>query len=204
MLLTKIDDLQREDHWYLTPEDSCWFLGEYTARAGYQFSTTNSFISNLKKPMSTRGQPQWLHKERAIQEAAQMVALSIGAKARRVASFVPVPPSRARSDPAYDDRLTRVLRQVTPAIDVRELVEQFESIEAAHTTTNRPTPASLQAIYRVAEECSTPAPRALVIFDDVLTTGAHFIAMKASLQERFGTDVPIIGLFLARRAIVTQ
>ena len=39
--LTKIDDLARPDHWYLTPEDDCYFLGEYTARKGSAFSPTN-------------------------------------------------------------------------------------------------------------------------------------------------------------------
>ena len=27
--LTKIDDLTRPDHWNLTEEDDCYFLGEY-------------------------------------------------------------------------------------------------------------------------------------------------------------------------------
>ena len=37
--LTKIDDLTRPDHSYLTAADDCYFLGEYTARKGFAFST---------------------------------------------------------------------------------------------------------------------------------------------------------------------
>ena len=47
--LTEIDDLARPDHWYLTPEDDCYFLGEYTARKGFVFSATNQLVLNFKK-----------------------------------------------------------------------------------------------------------------------------------------------------------
>ena len=36
------------------------------------------------------------------------------------------------------------------------------------------------------------------LFDDVITTGAHFKAAKSLLTERFG-DVAIYGIFVARR-----
>ena len=33
--LSKVDDLTRPDHWYLTEDDHCFFIGEYTARQGF-------------------------------------------------------------------------------------------------------------------------------------------------------------------------
>jgi hypothetical protein len=33
--LTKVDELTRQDHYWLEPDDECLFLGEYTARKGY-------------------------------------------------------------------------------------------------------------------------------------------------------------------------
>jgi hypothetical protein len=57
--LTKLDELTRPDHSYLTAEDDCFFLGEYTARGGYSFSDTNQLVLNFKKDMSKRGQPEW-------------------------------------------------------------------------------------------------------------------------------------------------
>jgi hypothetical protein len=42
--LTKIDDLARPDHSYLTAADDCYFLGEYTARKGFAFGATNRLI----------------------------------------------------------------------------------------------------------------------------------------------------------------
>jgi hypothetical protein len=58
--LTKIDDLTRPDHSYLTAADVCYFLGEYTARKGFAFSATNRLIFNLKKSMDRRGRSEWL------------------------------------------------------------------------------------------------------------------------------------------------
>jgi hypothetical protein len=38
-------------------EDDCYYFGEYTARAGYAFSTTNDLIQNLKSQWTGRVGP---------------------------------------------------------------------------------------------------------------------------------------------------
>jgi predicted amidophosphoribosyltransferase len=43
-----------------------------------------------------------------------------------------------------------------------------------------------------------PPPSVIGLFDDMLTTGAHFRASEAVLQKAF-PGVRIIGLFIARR-----
>ncbi len=53
--------------------DECLYLGEYTARKGYQFSDTNNLVFNLKKPMDRRGQPGWHYKRRDIEQAGEKV-----------------------------------------------------------------------------------------------------------------------------------
>ena len=112
--LTKIDDLTRPDHSYLSAADDCYFLGEYTARKGFAFSTTNQLIFNLKKGIERRDKPEWQYKERAILTAAAALRASLNDKARQMLTFVPVPPSKAKTDPLYDDRLIQVLRGVWP------------------------------------------------------------------------------------------
>ena len=46
-----------------------------------------------------------------------------------VATLVPIPPSKAKTDPLCHDRITRMLHAIRPQppIDVRELVLQTES-----------------------------------------------------------------------------
>lgn len=198
--LTKIDDLTRPDHWYLTEEDDCYFLGEYTARRGYAFSATNQLILNFKKPMDKRGTPQWRYKDRAINEAAAAFRTALTGDLLNVLTLVPVPPSKAKADPLYDDRLTRMLRGIRdqPPLDVRELVAQRASTAAVHDQAQRPRPDDIAANYAIDHTLCNPPPRAIGLFDDVLTTGAHYRAASSLLKTTF-PGIRVIGFFIARR-----
>lgn len=112
---------------------------------------------------------------------------------------MPVPPSKARDDPRYDDRVTRMLRTIWPGrtADIRDLVVQPESA-AAHESPTRPTPSQIEAAYRIDEALIAPEPAFIAVVDDVLTTGAHFRAASAVLAARFPA-VRLVGLFIARR-----
>lgn len=198
--LTKIDDLARPDHSYLTAVDQCYFLGEYTARKGYAFSATNNLILNFKKSVSTRNTGQWRYKENAISQAAAAFRTAIAGEALNSATLVPIPPSKAKTDPLFDDRLTRMLRLIRPApsLDVRELLIQTASTAAAHDQDVRPRPEDLVAVYRIDPALVTPTPSIILLCDDVLTTGCHYRAAHIVLQKAFPAT-PIVGLFIARR-----
>ena len=198
--LTKVDDLTRPDHWYLTADDACYFIGEYTAYRGYAHSDTNHLIFNFKKTMDRRGRPEWRYKDRAIQTAAAAFRRTLAPKDLDRLTFVPTPPSKAKGDPLYDDRLTRMLGAIRPKppLDVRELVVQTVSTAAVHVRDVRPAPEQIQALYRIDETLAEPAPGIIAVVDDILTTGAHFRAAKSVLSTRF-PGTAIIGLFIARR-----
>ncbi len=87
--LRTIGDLERPDHCYLTTSDECFFFGEYTARAGYAHSRTNSMITNLKKKPVLRSTWQWRHKEQAIRECAAAIAANIKPEYLPQVVFVP-------------------------------------------------------------------------------------------------------------------
>jgi hypothetical protein len=197
--LTEIDQLTRPDHSYLGEDDCCFFLGEYTARKGYAYSDTNNLILNLKKGMDRRGRPEWPHKAKAIKMAARALRNAINDGWLKGATFVPIPPSKARNDPLYDDRMTKVLRAVStePPVDCRELIIQRESTGAVHDSADRLGPGDIFELYSLDPDLLAPAPTKIVVVDDVLTTGAHFKAAQRVLRETF--DVPIVGCFIARR-----
>jgi len=198
--LTEIDDLSRPDHSWLSPTDRCLFLGEYTARKGFSFSATNHLILNFKKSADRRGRAEWQYKERAIIDAGNAFGTAINPKWLAVATLVPMPPSKAKSDPLYDDRVVRMLRAI-PAdhpLDIRELIIQRQSMVAAHDADIRPTPDDIVAGYRVDEAVAAPAPRVIGLFDDVMTTGAHYVAARRVLAARF-PGASIFGFFIARR-----
>ena len=198
--LTEIDPLTRPDHGYLTADDECFFLGEYTARRGFAHSDTNQLIFNLKKPMNRRGRPEWRYKQRAIRTAARAFRNAIDDSLLRAATFVPIPPSKAKDDPEYDNRMTQLVAAIdnTNPVDCRELIVQSESTPAAHESDDRPTPDQLHARYALDQQLIEPPPTSIVLIDDVLTTGSHFKASKRILQQVF-PNVSIVGYFVARR-----
>jgi hypothetical protein len=199
--LTEIDELTRPDHSYLRPEDRCVYFGEYSARAGYQAGATNQLIFNFKKGMDRRGKGEWRYKERSIAESAQAFAAALTPDYAAETTLVPMPPSKAKGDPGYDDRLIRMLQQMRFArpADVRELVLQKGNRAAAHDG-DRPGPDELAKLYFIDEERALPLPKRIALFDDLLVTGASFVAAKRVLQARFPM-IEVIGFFLARRAI---
>jgi hypothetical protein len=198
--LTEIDDLTRPDHYHLNPDDTCLFLGEYTARKGFSFSATNQLILNFKKSVDRRGRPEWQHKERAIREVGQAFAGAIKAAWLAGVTLVPIPPSKEKNDPLYDDRMLRMLRAIPAAqpLDIRELLGQLQTMEAAHDADVRPGPDQIAAGYQIDENLCAPAPKIIALFDDVITTGAHFVAGRRVLQARF-PQATILGFFIARR-----
>ena len=198
--LTKVDDLTRGDHYHLTGDDDCYFLGEYSARKGFAFSPSNGLILNFKKKMDRRGRPEWAYKTKAIQNAAAAFRAALRDEVRNRFTFVPVPPSKAKTDPLYDDRLVRMLSQIWPGekTDIREMVLQPVSTDAVHDHEQRPTPDEIEERYVIDRKTVTPAPNFIAVVDDVLTTGAHFVAVRSKVRQVF-PDTKIVGLFVARR-----
>lgn len=199
-MFTAIDDLLRPLHAHLADRDQCYFLREYTSGRGYAHSETNRLIHNLKKPPDRRGRPEWRYKELAIQQVAREFRENLDLARLRRVTLVPMPPSKARGDPLYDDRMLRVLRamDVEGQLDIRELLYLTQSIDAAHMTIDRPSVAQLLAHLRIDDTMVMPPPASIALVDDVLTTGAHYVAVKTVLRRRF-PGVPIRGLFIARR-----
>lgn len=87
--------------------------------------------------------------------------------------------------------------------DIRELVLQRCSTDAAHDSESRPTPSQIAASYDLDCRLLQPPPQTILIVDDVLTTGAHFVAMKSILAPAF-PDAKLVGLFIARRVPETS
>lgn len=195
--LTAIDDGNRELHPRLTVDDKCVFLFEYTSGKRWDFSSTNSLISTLKRKPGQKGQ---FYKNQAIARCGEMFKQTLSADWLKQGTLVPVPPSKAQDHPEYDDRMDRICRSIGVNLDVRMLVRQRVSTTAAHELGPAPRPnvEDLVANYEIDEALVDPAPKAIAIFDDVLTAGTHFKAMQTILASRF-PGIPIFGIFIARR-----
>jgi len=128
--LWAIDELIRGDHYHITRDDNCYFLWEWSA-APYSESATSNFISNFQRETRFKKQPSWYHKELAMSHAAKALAAVVPEDWLENATFVPVPPSKTKSDERHDSRLLDTLRLIRPPIiDIRELVLQMANTES--------------------------------------------------------------------------
>jgi hypothetical protein len=84
-------------------------------------------------------------------------------------------------------------------LDVRELVLQRNSLPSFHES-QRLAVQDLLREYEIDESKANPTPQWIGVFDDVLTVGTHFVAMKRILSTRF-PGIRIQGLFIARRVL---
>lgn len=201
--LLKIDPSNIGDHYYLTGEHECFFFYEYTAGQGYAYSLGNRFILNLKKPVQRRGMQDYQYKEQAVMSGGHLlhqVLLRVPAMLPNI-TVCPIPPSKVATDPEYDDRMSRIAMaacQGTVA-EARELLIQVESGVASHVQASgsRKKPDELAANYRLVG----PPPRPIVMLvDDVLTTGAHFVAARSVILAQY-PNTRVVGMFMARRAL---
>lgn len=199
MRLSEIDDSNRADHTRLLVDDACLYLYEYTSGRDYSFSATNNLINNLKKK-PTASAAQLRYKAGAITACSTDLRTALNPRWLDVATIVPIPGSKAANHPDVDNRMEQVARQIRPDLDVRNLVTQAQSTNAAHEVGigDRVTVEELLELYSIDEAIAASAPQQIGILDDVLTAGTHFRAMKIKLGERF-PGVTITGLFIARR-----
>ncbi|WP_339053466.1 hypothetical protein [Arsenophonus endosymbiont of Crataerina pallida] len=197
-LLQKIDELTLGHHFHLTEDDICLYFGEYTAEKGFAFSNTNNLILNLKKDVLKKDKPEYKYKKRAIKQIASF--LSEYRDYLLKCTVVPVPPSRCKLDPKYDDRLINILdecKKINSTVDFRELITQRETLIASHNSSNRPSCEELANNYEFHGSLANNIRSTIIIFDDVLTAGSHYKAMKTVIKQHI-PDVQIIGLFIAR------
>lgn len=205
--LTAIDETNREQHAFLDAGDRCLFFGEYFAYRGYQGGGTNQLIFNYKcEPTVAALNPvRGRYKEQAIATVAAGLRGAITqANAERL-TWVPVPPSKVIDHADYDDRLARTLARAFAGYDadVRCLLRQTSSTEADHQSGSRISPDALFALLQVDHALlgSHALRGSLVLFDDLLTTGKHFKSCERRLREVVPAEVPIVGLFVARRIL---
>lgn len=199
MKLNEIDCSSINNHIELDESDICLYWCEYTARQSYDYSPTNQLILNLKKSVSLKAHEQYSYKIQAIKTCASYFEGGDWSSY----SIIPVPPSKKKSDPLYDDRLLRILDLANNLLipkyrfDVKDIIIQNESYEPSHKSSKRPSSQELKARYRIDNINSVQLREKIIIFDDVLTMGSHFKAIKSLLHDVY-PQKKIYGLFIAR------
>ncbi len=211
--LSKIGDLERSDHYHLPADAQCYFWGEYTPHEHtnglkWDYSATNKLIGNFKKKLDRRGMPDWKYKQQAIQHAAH--AFSVFWKWEVLLPhnpvLIPMPPSKARIDPLYDQRMVELLNllaaQVQLPLDIRDCLSFNGRFAASHESDDRPSPEALyeEMHFDPVSGKIGQKPGAIFLFDDMLTSGAHYVAAVRKLEDVF-PKVPVLAQFVSRRRL---
>jgi hypothetical protein len=204
--LLKIDELLLHEHHCIESTDFCYYIGEYYGRKGFNFSPMNQLIFNFKKPLIKKNDKDWSYKEQAICDIANQLKSLVPWPKLKKYCWIPIPSSKVRTDPEYDDRLVQVLKKIKNLekdLDFREIINIKETRKAAHDpkTERRPRSSDHLSNFNISKELLLPTPRAIAIFDDVLATGASFKAVQQKLKSYF-PNTPIIGVFIARNVIL--
>ena len=206
--LSLVGDLERPDHSHLPPGAVCYFWGEYTPPrfcdgAPWDFSATNQLIFNFKKK---KGQAGYQYKRQAIAQVAQAFSTLYNwdALLNLRPAFIPIPPSKARTDEMYDGRMLEMLRELAlvanKPLDIRDCLSFDGRYAASHESDDRPSPNDLYDALSFDAAVGLPLnkPGAIFLYDDMLTSGAHYVAASRKLSE-FYPGVQVFGQFIARR-----
>ncbi len=201
MSLYKIDDVTLPDHHFLTGEDYCYFLLNYKPNAGFSGGATNSLILNFKKSLDKKGFPEYRYKEAAIRQVGQLLLSHVVPRIDlESATLVPIPPSKSKKNALFDNRMTQALEAGCRDLDydVRELLVTVNDSQPVHISDNYRDPEALFANIAIDQLVVQNLKKNVILFDDVITTGAHYVACKRRLLE-FNPNLNVSGIFIARR-----
>ena len=202
--LVRIDELilSTHQHGSLSLADECYYLLEYTAHQPPGYSRGNDLILDLKKSVSKKALREWRYKERAIGEIAGLLRAALPPVVDfDKTTLIPIPPSRTRTDPFYDDRNLRILRQACPeGADIRELILTRANVVPSHERVDRPSAGEILKNYMLHPDVSAEVRETVVLFDDMITGGNHFVASKKFVENHCHSK-KTIGIFIARRIL---
>jgi len=206
VLINKIDELTEDDHYHINKGDGCFYFLEYPSgkKDEYYGNKNYSYIHNFKKSVDRKGKPEWKYKGEAIDETIDLFDQYFKRRSNiSMFTLVPIPPSKIKSNRLYDDRMSQVLRGLAlrnEKADFRELILTKDNMSPSHEANFRPTIQEIKDNYKVDDNLIKGCRKNIILFDDVLTSGAHFCAARAILKEKIeGCNVK--GIFIARRVL---
>lgn len=191
----KIDELHRP--YYLEEEDFCLYAREYS-EGGYEASTSNQLVFNLKKPISYKGLPQWFYKEHAIERFASELGML---RFPDNAVIIPAPTSKPRKSPLFDSRIDDVAKSLckyNSNLIYQPILDVDIELLSAHSEGGTRIPEEIEEHIVVSKFTKIEIPSTVFVIDDLITTGGHFVAIKRALQHTF-PGIKVIGLFWAKK-----
>ena len=182
---------------YLNETTFSFYQYEYVSKGSYTQFPDNSLIMNFKIPVEEMGRERWHYKEDAIKIFAEALIMNIRLPIHDTI-FIPMPTSKPRRHPEFDSRLDRVI----------DIIHQQTGQHIGYNLDliNEENPYHLSGDYRDPNQLYTNIdftpfqdlnPKSVILLDDVITTGAHFVACIKKIKSIY-PDTNIAGFFLAK------
>lgn len=191
------------EHFYLHWSDTCHYLMEYEAHPKQLKHSTKQLIADFKH--SGAKYPYNVLKAEAMHHLLKRFQRYIlPTLDLSNSTLVPIPSSKAKDDPRHDDRMIKLLQMgcYKHEADIQELIMNKNSLPASHRQKeNRPNPNTLFNNYAIDPSRTENIKANIILFDDLITSGAHYRAAHRLLSKSFGSKVTIRGIFLARRKL---
>ena len=189
-------ELSIDDQW-------CYYYRD-KIDGGYSASESNQLIFNLKAPKNCEkdNPPRWSYKlsalERFVSDCRLFFDDFIKWNPNALIGIVPVFSSKPKSHIEYDSRIESVARALEasyPQIEALDVFDINEEFQPSHLGGTREISALVENV--IVSNLSLEKYDVLFLLDDVITSGAHYIACKKLLIE-LCPEIAIAGLFWAK------
>ncbi|WP_131751204.1 MULTISPECIES: phosphoribosyltransferase [Legionella] len=187
----------------LTEEDRCYYYMTYYPFSELAVSGEKQTILNLKisKEELQENPKRNYWKEKSLREIANLLINTI--KHNPVLTdylWVPAQSSKTKSDPNYDDRLQQILirvKQEIPSFKWFDALSVKKTVEKSRQSNQRNVQEKLENLHIDPKFVDALSQNKVVVFDDVLTTGATFKAAQLKIKAANPT-IEVIGIFIAK------
>lgn len=200
----RVQTLTPTECYHLSRDSKCYAIHQYIIGEGFA-GTVNQYVVNFKRSMSLRRQNEtyayYFHK--AINAVSTDLSRILGRPelSPHIQRIVVLPSSKRRDHPDFNDKGDRIAERLRNLINVpvsSDLIDICESHDRVSHGGDRSIEFHRSNYYVVPERQGLiEQAEALVVVDDLITSGSHFQAAKALLLE-VNPNLSVIGLFWAR------
>ncbi len=174
---------------------------------GYTISETNQLIFNFKKAPDKQGKSEWQYKIKAAKQfSIDLHGLLSHSNKKSQFIIMTVPVSKLRGSEKYDPRFDMMLDELIKINAQDHHARKTYIIETPIVLKENIKSASREKGSRKVDEIcryyewqgfTNKVPDSIILVDDVVTTGGHFMACKKFIYKKF-PEMKIYGVFWSR------
>ncbi len=174
---------------------------------GYNVSDTNQLIFNFKKAPDRKGKTEWQYKIKAAKQfSIELHGLLSHSNKKSQFVIMTVPVSKLRGNEKHDSRFDMMIEELKKEEANDQDCQKTYLIEEPIILKENMKSSSSEGGLRDVNEIyryyqwrgfTNSVPDSIILIDDVVTTGSHFMACKKLLREHC-PNLNIYGVFWAR------